>query len=196
MTNSEIEKKEQIIKAARELFFRFGYSKTSMDDIAHECGMAKPTLYYYFPNKEAIFDEIVWAEANEFMNQVVESLPSDATADIKLQQFLQSIYLKLEVYASELEDIPDVLCDHSPHGRPIVKKLSELFQEKLRPVLEEGIQDGIFEIDDMEATLAAFSFLLEFLNIDWIRHYEKDLRDRTIDVINNILLNGLKRRSQ
>jgi len=131
-----------------------------------------------------------------YLERCMESLPSDATADIKLQQFLQSIYLKLEVYASELEDIPDVLCDHSPHGRPIVKKLSELFQEKLRPVLEEGIQDGIFEIDDMEATLAAFSFLLEFLNIDWIRHYEKDLRDRTIDVINNILLNGLKRRSQ
>jgi len=196
MTNSEIEKKEQIIKAARELFFRFGYSKTSMDDIAHECGMAKPTLYYYFPNKEAIFDEIVWAEANEFMNQIVENLPSDSTADIKLQRFLQSIYQKLEVYASELEDIPDVLCDHSPHGRPIVKKLSELFQEKLRPVLEEGIQEGIFKIDDMEATLAAISFLLEFLDIDWIRHYEKDLRDRIIEVINNIILNGLKRRSQ
>jgi len=196
MTNSEIEKKEQIIKAARELFFRFGYSKTSMDDIAHECGMAKPTLYYYFPNKEAIFDEIVWAEANEFMNQIVENLPSDSTADIKLQRFLQSIYQKLEVYASELEDIPDVLCDHSPHGRPIVKKLSELFQEKLRPVLEEGIREGIFKIDDMEATLAAISFLLEFLDIDWIRHYEKDLRDRIIEVINNIILNGLKRRSQ
>jgi len=53
----DLEKKQKITEAAKELFFRFGFSKTSMDDIAVQSGMAKPTLYYYYDNKEAIFKQ-------------------------------------------------------------------------------------------------------------------------------------------
>ena len=48
-------KSDVIVRAAGSLFARFGYRRTSMDDIAMEAGVAKGTLYIYFANKEALF---------------------------------------------------------------------------------------------------------------------------------------------
>src|SRR3954447_22108974 len=44
-----------ILKAARCVFARQGYSKTVVDDIAGQTGIAKGTLYLYFKSKEDIF---------------------------------------------------------------------------------------------------------------------------------------------
>jgi len=46
---------EQIVEAARALFVRLGYRRSSMDEIATEAGLAKRTLYLHFDSKEAIF---------------------------------------------------------------------------------------------------------------------------------------------
>ena len=49
------DKREEILEAAKGLFNRFGYNKTSVDDISQAVGMRKSSLYYYFKNKEDIF---------------------------------------------------------------------------------------------------------------------------------------------
>lgn len=52
---TERDKAEAIIAAGEKLFSRFGYRRTSMDDIAREAGVAKGTLYLYFDGKAAVF---------------------------------------------------------------------------------------------------------------------------------------------
>ncbi len=49
--------KEQILSAAISLFARFGYKKTTIDDIANELGIAKGTMYRYFVNKEDLYHQ-------------------------------------------------------------------------------------------------------------------------------------------
>jgi len=46
------EMREHIISAAREIFARYGYRKTTMDDIAASIRRAKSSIYHYFPGKE------------------------------------------------------------------------------------------------------------------------------------------------
>jgi AcrR family transcriptional regulator len=48
-------KREAILQAALELFGRYGYRRTSIDDIARQAGVAKGTVYLYVENKEALF---------------------------------------------------------------------------------------------------------------------------------------------
>ena len=50
-----LEKRERILAAARELFLRQGLRATSMEAIAKGAGMAKPTLYAEFSDKDAVF---------------------------------------------------------------------------------------------------------------------------------------------
>ncbi|WP_242126600.1 TetR/AcrR family transcriptional regulator [Sphingobium sp. Sx8-8] len=50
---------DQIIAATRALFVRYGYRRTSVDDIAREAGVAKATLYLHFSGKEEMFREMI-----------------------------------------------------------------------------------------------------------------------------------------
>ncbi|QEL26038.1 TetR/AcrR family transcriptional regulator [Bosea sp. F3-2] len=46
---------DQIADAALRLFARYGYKRSSMDDIAKEAGLAKATLYLHFKGKDDVF---------------------------------------------------------------------------------------------------------------------------------------------
>jgi TetR/AcrR family transcriptional repressor of mexJK operon len=48
-----------IVDAARTLFLRDGYAGTTMEDIAAQAGVAKRTVHYQYPDKDALFNEIV-----------------------------------------------------------------------------------------------------------------------------------------
>lgn len=57
--NKVAAKREQILEAARKLFLRNGLRGTTMEAIAREARIAKPTLYAHFPDKDAVFLAIV-----------------------------------------------------------------------------------------------------------------------------------------
>lgn len=192
---TDIDKKELIRKSARELFFHFGFSKTSMSDIARQSGMAKPTLYYYYESKEAIFDEVVVDEAIAFMERVEKRMPKDIPADEKLAFFFRTIYSDLKEYSKKMADLPDYLCEHSPHGHPIVEKINNLFQQKLIPLLQEGKENGQFNFSDAPEAASTLVFMTEFLNHDWIQHYPEEMRDRVVETMIEIIIHGLKRRN-
>ena len=60
-------KRQGILAAASQCLARFGYDKTTMEDIAGRIGLNKTSLYYYYPNKEAIFIAVIIQEAKRFL---------------------------------------------------------------------------------------------------------------------------------
>ena len=62
------DKRQQILEAAAECLARFGYDKTTMDDIARRVGLNKTSLYYYYRNKESIYIEVIVQEAKIFLD--------------------------------------------------------------------------------------------------------------------------------
>ncbi len=55
MAVNQEDRRAQILVAAFECFLRFGYAKTSMNDIATECKLSRSLLYLQFKTKEEIF---------------------------------------------------------------------------------------------------------------------------------------------
>jgi AcrR family transcriptional regulator len=49
--------REAILKAATAAFLRYGFKKTSMDDVAHAAGVSRQGLYLYFDSKDVLFRE-------------------------------------------------------------------------------------------------------------------------------------------
>jgi TetR/AcrR family transcriptional repressor of mexJK operon len=74
-------KEEQILAAAREAFFEFGYAGTSMDLVAQRARASKTTLYARFPSKEALFAAVIHAECERqgmrFDTDALAALPVD-----------------------------------------------------------------------------------------------------------------------
>ena len=62
--------KEKIIEVASKLFGRYGFYKTSMDEIARTARKAKGSLYYHFASKEELFTAVVAREINDLKTQL------------------------------------------------------------------------------------------------------------------------------
>lgn len=74
--------RERILRAALDLFGRQGFSRVSMRMVALAAGVTKPALYYYFRDKESLFEECL-ADFNTQMEQTMRSA-SDAAAGIEV----------------------------------------------------------------------------------------------------------------
>ena len=55
---SPVSTEERVVRAAYACFGSNGIARTTIEDIAREAGVSRPTVYKYFPGKEAILDEI------------------------------------------------------------------------------------------------------------------------------------------
>jgi len=63
---------ERILKAAEECFARYGFQKTSMEDIAREAGLSRRSVYRHFPDKTALFNEVAAAHTRIFLERVAQ----------------------------------------------------------------------------------------------------------------------------
>src|ERR1700735_1411810 len=59
-------KKEKILEAAYQRFLHYGYSKTTMNEIAGDLSMSKALLYYYFPDKSQLYVDVMRRVAADY----------------------------------------------------------------------------------------------------------------------------------
>jgi TetR/AcrR family transcriptional regulator, mexJK operon transcriptional repressor len=82
-----LEKRQRVHQAAMTLFMQHGFEGTSMDGIASMAGVSKPTLYRYYPNKEALFvailSELVLTESPETVLSDPQTLGIQSVADLE-----------------------------------------------------------------------------------------------------------------
>ena len=154
---SAAERRQQVTDVAAGLFDEGGYASTTMDDIAREVGVAKPTLYHYFPSKH----DILAAIHGEFIDLLISRHEARTGAGLRPEQLL------LEAMA----DILELMETHRGHVRVFFEHHRELpaeargpiraKRETYRTVIEnligEGIEQGVLRQTDRQlAALAAF----------------------------------------
>jgi len=67
-------KMKHLVETAKQLFFRYGIKRVSIEEICQESGVCKMTFYRYFPNKTAIAKyvlETIFAEGRELINNIL-----------------------------------------------------------------------------------------------------------------------------
>ncbi|MGI6153986.1 MAG: TetR/AcrR family transcriptional regulator [Christensenellaceae bacterium] len=86
--------KDKIALHAREQFDKHGYHGTGLRDICKLSGCKMPTLYYYYENKETLYDRIVGEAFTELVPRLWEQLPADADAkEYAAQMVIQKKHL-------------------------------------------------------------------------------------------------------
>ncbi|HEU4586001.1 MAG TPA: TetR/AcrR family transcriptional regulator [Gemmatimonadaceae bacterium] len=87
------ERPRQIIEAALEIFSEHGLAAARLEDIARLAGVSKGTIYLYFPNKEALFSEMVRQMVGESITsaQIRISSGTDSAAD-KYASYMRAVW--------------------------------------------------------------------------------------------------------
>ncbi|MFD2162507.1 TetR/AcrR family transcriptional regulator [Paradesertivirga mongoliensis] len=85
----EIDKiKESIVKAAQELFRKYGYHKTSVNEIAKRAKIAKATIYKYFDSKEVLLHSILMDYIRISVNEIIENASEETNKEVYLSNLI------------------------------------------------------------------------------------------------------------
>jgi AcrR family transcriptional regulator len=77
VSSRQLDRRERLLESAASLFTRWGFDKTSVDDIAREAGISKGAVYLEFPNKDALFKAVVYWEFNRYMRDWLHRFEAD-----------------------------------------------------------------------------------------------------------------------
>lgn len=152
----------QLLLIARRLFASKGFDRTSLRDIAEEASITKAALYYYFPNKDALYERVV-IESLETLVTIV----SAAVAEHKSPTDRVLAYMRAS--ADFLDERRDQWLAGSnafrqgPQNehRLLAVKLRDTYEKLLRQCIMDGIVTGEFR--PVDAAMAG-RFLLSMLN--------------------------------
>lgn len=167
-TSGTDSQRERVLEAASELFARQGYANTTMAQIVRALGVTKPFVYYYFRNKQEIFETLSWAPAVACFTSMDFAPEDTRAARVKIGEGLDRLIRATVVHHP---------CAFFPYREPQVyradyllaqKKLAHHFYARFCALLEQGRRDGDLDFNDTRITAQAACSLPGFL-YTWYR---------------------------
>ena len=180
-----------IIISAGQIFSRFGFKKTTMDEIARALKMGKSSVYYYFKSKEEIFEAVVLYEANLLRNELTTAIKSVESPVDKMRNYVFVRMKSFEKLSNYYNAIFDRNLDHFDFIENIRAKYDREELAILRLILYDGARKKVFKIENSEYTALAVQTALKGLEVPlfWQKK-ELNLEER-LDAILDILFYGI-----
>lgn len=188
------EVKEAIVNVARHIFSRFGFRKTTMDEIAIASKKGKSSIYYYFSSKEEIFQAVVEKEALILRQELINAINQDDSPANNLKAHVLVRMRSMEKLANFYSAIKDDYLSHLDFIEKIRKKYDQEEIQMMENILKEGVQNNIFEIDDTSLAAIAIVTALKGMEIPLFWGVEEHDIERRLDHLINILFNGVLKR--
>lgn len=125
-------RRRRIVEAATRLMMRHGYRKTSIDDVASETGIAKGTVYLYFPSKAELLLAAIVAEKTAYLERIHPLFEPGVSPRERLRRY---VVMSIELAA----EMP--LTSKLMHGdRELLAAMAELPPERLKQQTSLGIE--------------------------------------------------------
>jgi AcrR family transcriptional regulator len=161
-------KRDAVILTAARAFNNHGYHNTSLDDIASELEVTKPTLYYYVKNKQQLLFECFRTGLEPIRAAFSDVGHSRQCArerlTVVLLRYAEAIASEFGWCMVRAEDL-----NLSPELQADVKALKSEIDQGIRRLLREGIADKSIAACDPKMTAFALAGAL-----NWIAHWYRD----------------------
>jgi AcrR family transcriptional regulator len=133
----------RLLDAAVEAFLRFGFKKTSMDDVARAAGVSRQALYLHFANKEALFEDGVRHVLRQALTAAIAALDDD---DADLESRLVAAFLALHAvhfaHNTSLEHMGELVAAMSPElAAELAQQQAQFVTHVARVLRAHGVVD-------------------------------------------------------
>ena len=136
-----VKTRDRIVKAAISVFGQVGYDAAAMSEVATQAGVAKGTLYLYFPSKEKLFEEI-------YLQCLAERLQACGVDTEERLSVMEKLCRRLRNGTRwELaEPVKNLLVraylTHPVFGKQVENVVESLNTQALTPIFQHGIASG------------------------------------------------------
>lgn len=194
ITDQKDEMREQIIEASRHIFRKFGFKKTTMDDIAKSVGKGKSSIYYYYTSKDQVFQAVVEKEAQLLKNELLIVIDSSLNPTEKLKTFILTRLTKFGEMTNFYNAIKDELLNHLDYIEKIRKKYDEDEINHIASILFEGVEKQEFIVGDTRLAATAIVTAMKGLEMPLFWQNGADNIEERLNNVVQILLFGLVKR--
>lgn len=164
-TNPSNRERDLILQAAATLFERYGYKKTTIDDIAQEAGIGKGTVYLRFDSKEAIGLEWLKNLHGGLMEALLKA--AEGSPEVALRRLLvQRVMLRFDIFARHCRSMDEALSTLKKQVEDRKKAFHETEAKLIEDMIAKGVTLGVFRtekpLEDARSMVLASNSLMPY----------------------------------
>ena len=189
--NQQTLMRKKVLLSARNLFFSFGYSKVTMDELASELNMSKRTLYQLYNSKNRLLEAVIYDFFQEFqenINKIINNQNKNALASLKQIIFLiQKQTTKFSIHGFE-----DIRKNNSQAWQLISNLREKMFNSQLREILNQAKKENNLREDiDVEIIiLIILNTIQSVVNPEIISQLSYSTED-VIEMLSKFIISGI-----
>ena len=181
---------ETIRKAGLRLIFEHGYAAMSLRQLAAEVGIQSGSLYNHISTKQELLFDLVRDHINELLRQLDRALLGKQQPADKLRAFTAfhvtyHMTKKREVFIANSE-----LRSLEPKNYDEIVALRGAYEQRLADILTEGVEEGVFEVADIQVATFAIIALLTGL-CSWYRPGGRLTKEAIVAAHEKLVLSGV-----
>jgi AcrR family transcriptional regulator len=198
MKSSDYSAKESIrnhiIQIARDIFSKFGFKKTTIDDIAQALGKGKSSIYYYFKSKEEIYKEVINNEAEKLRDEIYRKV---IHTDLHPKDKLRNYVLTRMRFLHELSYFNETARNDYLKNFAFVERIREKYDREehdiILNILNEGMNKNVFRLKEVDFAAMAFLTAMKGLEVSLFikKEYSIENLEQRLDEMLEIIFYGL-----
>ena len=191
IVKNPLERKNELILAANELFMRNGYEKTTVEEIINKVGVAKGCFYHYFGSKKEIFEACIESLSDFIFKSYVDIFTdNNKKAKQKLLDYIDyNFQLAQKEHATNMFEAVHSDTFERMHERIIQDSIKQIMPTFIQ-LLEQGKVEGDFNIISPEFTATALLGAFEKIHNQSSQNHKNDLdkqHELVLDLMERIL---------
>ena len=185
--------RNSILTVADILFSRFGFHKTSMDEIAKTARKAKGSLYYHFATKEDLFKEVLAIELNKMKSRLMSIIDNpNINASEKIRSYFKKKMKNLNTSANYKEILKADFFEHFHFVDDLRNELDEWEENNLKKIILQGVNSGEFVLSaDIHTLVGVITMTMKGLEIPFFLQDKYKKFSQHFDGLITILIKGL-----
>jgi len=195
-TETPEDTKRKILQAAETRFRQYGYTKTTMAEIAEDVRMSTANLYRYFENKQ----DMAAACASRCMGERIEALrevvrrPGLGAAE-RLETYIVATLHYTHQQSCDQPNVNQLVETVARERKEIIHEKVEAERALIAEILAQGNESGEFGVEDVIATAGAVHASIVLFDVPiFMKLYPLEQFERVARAVTHLLIRGLAKR--
>jgi len=191
----ESQVKDIIVEAASKYFAKFGFSKTTMDEIAKHIHKAKGVLYYYFKSKEELFHEVLKKEMDSVKSKLSQEVNSKKDDPLTMLETYLLVRLKLLNKATHYHETLKADFSEKYHFVTDIRNdFTDYERKQLTTILHRGKKEGYLDIKNIASAVSVMIMIVNGIEIPLYLQNKYEEYEDVFEELTAIIIKGLKTR--